>query len=340
MHRRRGSIGISCMTKPDARRRGGSDERRWQSTRARARAAATRARDGSSRRARAPAGAHGALDSRGSGGGGGCRRGLATAAGARRSLTTLAVRPLRLARDERGRRQRNGCEPLYGDVRRTVGADTVRTHRCRPDAQSVVAKIPRAQLIAPGFAGVPVSIGTTVNVLNFIAGLLKSKIGRPVVGSTPRRTPVACKARNVDWSAWFSPGDCPGGSPEAFLQTHPTISGWMVASADVEMIPATRAAVRSATTLRTNWSLRRRIKAVPRFSPRGLGAASAAKARHAGAAHDRNQLRGPLSSGLRLQHRAQFPRSSRTPRQRNAPPSSPLPYRDGRIRTAGLLLPK
>jgi hypothetical protein len=64
--------------------------------------------------------------------------------------------------------------------------------------QVVVARIPLAQLIAPGFDGVPVSTGTTVKVLNLIAGLSKSKIGSPVAGSTPMSTPVACNARNVD----------------------------------------------------------------------------------------------------------------------------------------------
>jgi hypothetical protein len=75
-------------------------------------------------------------------------------------------------------------------------ASGCRTPRRR--GQVVVARIPFAQLIAPGFDGVPVSTGTTVNELNLIAGLSKSKIGSPVVGSTPRITPVACKARNVD----------------------------------------------------------------------------------------------------------------------------------------------
>src|SRR5918911_949310 len=43
--------------------------------------------------------------------------------------------------------------------------------------------------------------------------------------------PVACSARNVDFSECVSPGVCPGGSPDALPHTHPTMSGWIVADA-------------------------------------------------------------------------------------------------------------
>jgi hypothetical protein len=73
--------------------------------------------------------------------------------------------------------------------------------------------------------GVPVSVATS-KVENFAAGLVGSKTGPPAVSVT---TPVACRARNVDWGEWFTPdssgGVCPGGSPEAFPHHQPTMSG-------------------------------------------------------------------------------------------------------------------
>jgi hypothetical protein len=75
---------------------------------------------------------------------------------------------------------------------------------------------------------VPVSVGVTTKVENFAGGRVRSNTGPVAVSVT---TPVACRARKVDWSEWFSPGVCPGGSPEAFPHHQPTVSGWIVADA-------------------------------------------------------------------------------------------------------------
>jgi hypothetical protein len=63
---------------------------------------------------------------------------------------------------------------------------------------------------------------------NFEAGTVRSITGPPAVRVS---RPVACKARSVDWSEWFAPGVCPGGSPEAFPHHQPSMIGWIVAGA-------------------------------------------------------------------------------------------------------------
>jgi hypothetical protein len=93
---------------------------------------------------------------------------------------------------------------------------------------------------------VPVSVATS-KVENLAGGRVGSKTGPVAVSVT---TPVACRARKVDWSEWFSPGVCPGGSPEAFPHHQPTVSGWIVADAlgAIRSAPAiTAAATRRLT---------------------------------------------------------------------------------------------
>ena len=63
------------------------------------------------------------------------------------------------------------------------------------------------------------------------------------------RTPVATSARSVDWSAWVSPGVCPGGLPEA-AQTQPSMIGWIVAEAVDAPLRKSAAAINIVRTKR------------------------------------------------------------------------------------------
>jgi hypothetical protein len=103
-----------------------------------------------------------------------------------------------------------------------------------------------AQFRAPGLLGVPVSV-TGSNVENFDAGTLVSSTGPELVIV---RSPVDWIALNVDWSECCSPGVWPGGFPEAFPHTQPTMIGWIAACAlDADSRPATTIAPATKTRL-------------------------------------------------------------------------------------------
>ena len=80
--------------------------------------------------------------------------------------------------------------------------------------------------------------------LNFAAGTVRSMLGPLGVNV---RMPVDWIARSVDWSECVIPGVWPGGSPLAFPQNHPTMSGWIVAAAAAQL-PSIRA--RTTTNMR------------------------------------------------------------------------------------------
>src|SRR5947209_20383580 len=77
-------------------------------------------------------------------------------------------------------------------------------------------------------------------------------MGSPVA-SVPMMIPVACSARNVDWSECVSPGVCPGGSPDALPHTQPTMSGWIVADAGAADAATAAVAARLTTVVTSNF---------------------------------------------------------------------------------------
>jgi hypothetical protein len=141
----------------------------------------------------------------------------------------------------------------HGDCTATHGAQDPRPWRAWRLRGGLVAQghQPPWQCSIDGWSEVPVSVAGS-KVVNFDAGRVRSRTGPLAVNV---RTPVACKARSVDWSEWFAPGVWPGGlatSNEALEHTNDGTIGWIVADAGDTTINANVAAAAARASLIVN----------------------------------------------------------------------------------------